>query len=62
MDVLIVDNEPAFAELLAARLELQGYSARSAGSGEEALKKLNFPHAQKVAADSLHHADRAGTG
>lgn len=40
MDVLIVDNEPAFAELLAARLELQGYSARSAGSGEEALKKL----------------------
>ena len=36
MDVLIVDNEPAFAELLAARLELQGYSARSAGSGEEA--------------------------
>ena len=25
MDVLIVDNEPAFAELLAARLELQGY-------------------------------------
>ena len=40
MDVLIVDKDPAFAELLAARLGLQGYTARSAGSGEEALRKL----------------------
>ena len=32
MDVLIVDNEPAFAELLAARLELQAIAPDQPGA------------------------------
>ena len=40
MDVLIVDDERTFAELLAERLRLRGYAVRVAGTAEAALEQM----------------------
>jgi CheY-like chemotaxis protein len=40
MDILIVDDEPQVAEVLAKSLEREGHSAQIATSGEEALRML----------------------
>ena len=40
MDILIVDDEPQVAEVLAKSLEREGHSAQIANSGEEALRML----------------------
>ena len=40
MDILIVDDEPQVAEVLAKSLEREGHSAQIANSGEEALRIL----------------------
>jgi DNA-binding response OmpR family regulator len=39
-DILIVDDETDFAETLAERLRLRGFSAHAAFSGEQALQVL----------------------
>lgn len=39
--ILIVEDEPALAEILAEMLELIGYSVKTAASGEEALEIFN---------------------
>ena len=41
MDVLIVDDERTFAELLAERLRLRGYAVRVAGTAEAALEQMD---------------------
>jgi CheY-like chemotaxis protein len=38
--ILVVDDEPAIADLLAELLEDEGYIVRTANSGEEALVQL----------------------
>ncbi|SPF45414.1 Response regulator receiver protein [Syntrophobacter sp. SbD1] len=38
MEILIVDDEVEFAETFAERLELRGFTAHTANSGEEALR------------------------
>lgn len=40
MEILIVDDEPQVAEVLARSLAREGHSAKIAHSGEEALKML----------------------
>ena len=40
MEILIVDDEPQVAEVLARSLAREGHSAKIAHSGEEALKLL----------------------
>ena len=40
MDVLVVDDERAFAQLLAERLRLRGYAVRLAGTAEDALAQM----------------------
>lgn len=40
MRVLLVDDETEFASALAERLNLRGYEAQTAASGEEALGKV----------------------
>jgi DNA-binding NtrC family response regulator len=42
MDILIVDDEPQVAEVLAKSLEREGHSAQIANSGEEALRMLGM--------------------
>ena len=40
MEILIVDDEPQVAEILAKSLAREGHSAQIANSGEEALRML----------------------
>ncbi len=39
--ILLVDDEPAFLELLKLRLEINGYDVTTALSGQEALEKMS---------------------
>ena len=48
VEILIVDDEAEFAETLAERLELRGFIARAANSGEQALKILEQGAAAKI--------------
>jgi CheY-like chemotaxis protein len=43
MEILIVDDEPQVAEVLAKSLSREGHRARVATSGEEALELLRGP-------------------
>jgi DNA-binding NtrC family response regulator len=43
MNILIVDDEPQVAEVLARSLSRQGHQARIVNSGEEALKLIDEP-------------------
>ncbi len=41
--ILLVDDEKQFVDTLSERLEMRGFSARVAYSGEEALEKVKMP-------------------
>ncbi|HUP63267.1 MAG TPA: ATP-binding protein [Thermoanaerobaculia bacterium] len=51
ISVLIVDDEIKFAELLASRLSNEGWTIRTAGSGNEALKILQEQAVDILASD-----------
>lgn len=51
IDVLIVDDEADFAEMLALRLESRGHRARTAGDGDAALAALRDAPADVVLLD-----------
>ena len=51
--ILVVDDEPAIATVVRERLERDGFSVRSAASGEEALARLEDEPAELVVLDLL---------
>jgi DNA-binding NtrC family response regulator len=51
--VLLVDDEPEFTAALAERLALRGMDARTAASGEEALKLLESGAPHVVVSDVM---------
>jgi response regulator RpfG family c-di-GMP phosphodiesterase len=57
--ILLVDDEPAVCELLAARLTVEGYECQSAFSGEEALAALE-QHKFDIVISDLHMPGMSG--
>ena len=53
MRVLLVDDEVEFVSALAERLNLRGFEAQTATSGEEALWKIDASHPDVVLLDVL---------
>ncbi len=53
MRVLLVDDETEFVSALAERLNLRGFDAQTATSGEEALEKVNSSPPDVVLLDML---------
>lgn len=53
MRVLLVDDEAEFVSALAERLNLRGFDAQTATSGEEALGKINSSPPDMVLLDVL---------
>ena len=53
MQVLLVDDEMEFVSALAERLNLRGFEAETATSGEEALEKINSSPPDVVLLDML---------
>jgi DNA-binding NtrC family response regulator len=53
MRVLLVDDETEFVSALAERLNLRGFNAQTATSGEEALEKINASPPEVVLLDML---------
>jgi two-component system OmpR family response regulator len=53
MRVLLVDDEAEFVSALAERLDLRGFEARTAISGEEALQKIDTSPPDLVLLDVL---------
>jgi DNA-binding NtrC family response regulator len=53
VQVLLVDDEPEFVEILAERLETRGFQVRTALNGDEALAKLREQAADVVVLDVL---------
>jgi DNA-binding NtrC family response regulator len=53
MRVLLVDDEMEFVSALAERLDLRGFDAQTATSGEEALQKIAAAPPQVVLLDML---------
>jgi DNA-binding NtrC family response regulator len=53
MRVLLVDDEMEFVSALAERLNLRGFDAQTATSGEEALEKINASPPEVVLLDML---------
>ena len=53
MRVLLVDDEMEFVSALAERLNLRGFDAQTANSGEEALQKIAASPPQVVLLDML---------
>jgi DNA-binding NtrC family response regulator len=53
MRVLLVDDETEFVSALAERLNLRGFDAQTATSGEEALEKINASPPEVVLLDML---------
>ena len=53
MRVLLVDDETEFVSALAERLNLRGFDAQTASSGEEALQKIAASPPQVVLLDVL---------
>jgi DNA-binding NtrC family response regulator len=53
MRVLLVDDEAEFVSALAERLEMRGFDAQTATSGEEALEKINASPPDVVLLDVL---------
>lgn len=51
VEVLLVDDEQQFVEVLAERLEARGFSVRTAVSGDEGLVKLREQEADVVILD-----------
>lgn len=51
--VLLVDDEPEFVSTLAERLQLRGMDARTAASGEEALRLLESHRPHVVVTDVM---------
>jgi DNA-binding NtrC family response regulator len=51
MRVLLVDDETEFVSALAERLNLRGFEAQTAGSGEEALGKVDASQPDVVLLD-----------
>lgn len=49
--VLLIDDEPQFAEVLAERLEARGFSVQTALSGDQGLTKLQEQEADVVILD-----------
>jgi len=53
LDVLVVDDEPEIAELIASQLEALGVQTTLALSGEEALERLRSNHYDAITLDIL---------
>jgi len=52
-DVLVVEDEAALAKVLKMRLEIEGFSVRTAGDGAEAMAMIRDRHPDVIVCDLM---------